>query len=358
MKHAAPAATSVEVPRPVVAPFGGRLRVLHVDADDVSDVRVAHLPLGQQTYDDAVGLPVTKTPDGEQILGAVYDREGSLIGPSQRARPGLRWRGNPRRVDLASIGDIRHLPGRTFFGGQLGHVFGHVLLETLPRFWRPHDYGAYDRVVLYPTAEPSEPLAVPELVLQVLELAGVSGDRIHVVEDHPVRFEHLDLVPSPIRLVKAVDPRMLSVFDRIADRVEPDVGQVPGPMVYLSRRRLEDRRRATNEDEIEMIMADQGLEVVHPQELPLAEQIAMARRATLIAGCDGSALHVALFARPGTKLLALDSRPTPNQVLIGWARGLDSVHVNALVGELPTRTDPWTADLDRVHAALRLAKSP
>jgi len=333
--------------------------MVRVPVDAISDVRVAHLPLGLQTFQDAVGLPVVESPDGEQILGAVYDSSGRLIKPSQRARPGLRWRGNAEQLDLSELTDIPRLPGRSYLGGQLSHVFGHVLLETLTRFWRKGSYAAYDNVVLYPTAAPSEPLAVPELVLRALELVGVAAERLHVVEHH-VRFEHLDVSPSPIRMVKAVDPRMVSVFDRIAGRVEPGAGAVPGPMVYLSRRRLEDRRRATNEDEIEAMMTARGFEVVHPQELTLVEQVAMARRAAMIAGCDGSALHVALFAEPGTKLLAVDSRPTPNQLLVGWARGLDSVHVDALAGELVSRKDPWTADLDRVQAALdlRLADSP
>ena len=332
--------------------------MLRVPVDAISDVRVTHLPLGMQTFQDAVGLPVVDTPDADQIRGAVYDRSGQLIKPSQRARPGLRWRGNPERLDLSELDDIPRLPGHSYLGGQLSHVFGHVLLETLTRFWRKGDYAAYDNVVLYPTAPPIDPVTLPELVVQVLELVGVAAERIHVVE-RPIRFEHLDVSPSPIRMVKAVDPRMVAVFDRIARRVEPRIGPVPGPMVYLSRRRLDDRRRATNEDEIEAIMAASGFEVVHPQELPLLEQIAMARRATMIAGCDGSALHVALFARPGTKLLALDSRPTPNQLLVGWARGIDAVHVDALAGELVSRKDPWTADLDRVQAALdlRLADS-
>jgi hypothetical protein len=44
-------------------------------------------------------------------------------------------------------------------------------------------------------------------------------------------------------------------------------------------------------------------------------------------------------------------------VLIGWARGLDAVHVDALAGDRASRTDAWTANLDRVRDAvdLRLA---
>lgn len=311
-------------------------------------------------YEGALAFPVADLPGSDRLVGAVYDRFGNLIDASQRARPGPRWRSNPKMLtdlDSRTADEALHLPGRTYFGGQLGHVFGHVLLETLARFWRDLDYASYDQVVLYPIGQPAREIVVPELTLQVLALVGVRRERVHVVQRRLVRFDLIDVVPSPIRLVKTVDPRMLAVFDRIANAVDPVVVARDAPRIYLSRSRLADGRRATNESEIEAMMTARGFAVIHPQQLPLLEQIALARRAEIIAGCDGSALHIAAFARPGTRLLALDSRPTPNQVLIGWARGLDAVHVDALAGDRASRTDAWTANLDRVRDAvdLRLA---
>ncbi len=350
----------VEIPRPDRAPSGARLRVLWVPPERISSVRVANLPLGMHAYEDALAFPVADLPGADRLVGAVYDRFGNLIGASQRARPGLRWRSNPKMLtdlDSRTADEALHLPGRTYFGGQLGHVFGHVLLETLARFWRDLDYASYDQVVVYPIGQPAREIVVPELTLQVLALVGVRRERVHVVQRRLVRFDLIDVVPSPIRLVKTVDPRMLAVFDRIANAVAPVVVARDAPRIYLSRSRLADGRRATNESEIEAMMTARGFAVIHPQQLPLLEQIALARRAEIIAGCDGSALHIAAFARPGTRLLALDSRPTPNQVLIGWARGLDAVHVDALAGDRASRTDAWTANLDRVRDAvdLRLA---
>ena len=347
----------VEVPRPGWAPSGARLRVLQVPPERISDVRVTNLPLGLWTYREALALPVADVPGADRLLGALYDRSGNLIDASQRARPGPRWRSNPKVLtDLGAraADEALTLPGRTFFGGQLGHVFGHVLLETLARFWRDLDYATYDQVVLYPIGQPDREIDVPELTLQVLALVGVRRERVHVVQGRPLRFEQIDVGASPIRLVKAVDPRMLAVFDRIANEVDPAIAGLDAPRIYLSRSRLANRRRTTNEDEIEAMMTERGFAVVHPQELPLLEQIALARQAEIIAGCDGSALHVAAFARAGTRLLALDSRPTPNQVLIGWARGLDAVHVDALAGDRSTRSNAWTANLERVRDALDL----
>jgi capsular polysaccharide biosynthesis protein len=349
-----PPVPCVELPRPDGAPPAGRVRVLHAALEVISDVRVTNLPMQADSYENAVALPVVRTPDN-RFHGAMYDRTGQLIRASQRARPGPRWRSNPDRIDDQLATDAIHLPGQTFFGGQLNHVFGHVLLETLARFWRPLDYSTYDQVVLYPNIQPERLVVVSDLTRQALELAGVWAERIRVVERRPMRFDHLDVVQSPIRLGRAVDPRLARAFDQIADRVEPMSTLGSDPRVYLSRRRLgEEHRLTTNEDEIEAMMTAEGFVVVHPQELPLRDQVVMARRAKIIAGCDGSALHVAAFARPGTKLLALDSRRTPNQLLLGWARGLDAVHVAALNGKLTDRLESWSADLDRVRDGLEL----
>ena len=349
-------ASVVEVPAPEHAADGARLRVLYVPPESISDGRVTNLPLATRTYEHAVALPVVEPPGYGYVLGAVYDEDGWLVRPTQRARPGRRWRSNPAALDDLALRtrDAVRLPGRTFLGGSLTHVFGHVLLETLARFWRDLDYTTYDQVLLYPVIELRGTPTVPDLTKRVLELVGVRPDRIKVVDRRPIILDQVDVTPSPIRMSKAADPRLTEVFDRIASTVAASSTSPHRSRIYLSRRRLEDRRRATNEFEIEVLMSERGFVVIHPQELPLDEQIRLIRAADVIAGCDGSALHAAAFARPGTRLLALDTRRTPNQVMIGWTRGLDAVHVNALDGELVSRRDEWTADLDRVQVGLDL----
>jgi capsular polysaccharide biosynthesis protein len=96
---------------------------------------------------------------------------------------------------------------------------------------------------------------------------------------------------------------------------------------------------------------------VHPQELSIPEQIAILRGADVIAGCDGSALHMSAFSRPGTKLLAIDARTVPNQFLVDQARQLDALHVLAVDEALPGRSASWVIQTDRVQAALDLLLS-
>ena len=55
-------------------------------------------------------------------------------------------------------------------------------------------------------------------------------------------------------------------------------------------------------------MARRGFAVVHPQHMSLVDQIIAAAGADLIAGVDGSALHLSVFMRPGSRMLVLETK--------------------------------------------------
>lgn len=339
----------------------GRTRLLHYPPGAVPTVRIGRFPLRVRTYHDAVAVPLRENAELTRFHGAVYTSDGHLVGESQRAKPGRKYHRNAPHLAELPTARAERLPGRTFFAGQLAYQFGHVLLESLPRFWPQLDYGAYDHFVVYPNRQRDDVVEIPELLRRMLALVDVPAERIRAVIDRPLVFDVLDVAAAPVRVGSAADPRLLDVFDRIAQRVETarSVGDASlSRRVYLSRSRLDDRRRATNEHAIEDMMVGRGFTVVHPQETDLEWQVALARHADVLAGCDGSALHLAAFARPGTRLLALDTRETPNQFLVEQLRGLDAVHAWVAADGLPSRLATWTADLQRVADGLDAAVGP
>jgi hypothetical protein len=79
--------------------------------------------------------------------------------------------------------------------------------------------------------------------------------------------------------------------------------------ILLSRRLLKKRlRRLSNDAAVERRMARRGVTVVHPQHMSLVDQINAAAGAELIAGVDGSALHLSVFMRPGARMLVLQTK--------------------------------------------------
>lgn len=333
----------------------GRCRLLHYPADAQPKARVGRFPLHVRTHLGAVAVPVQENTQLTRFLGAVYTEDGNLVGESQRAKPGRKYHRNPPHLAALPADDAERLAGRTFFAGQLAYQFGHVLLESLTRFWPMLDYPAYDHFVVYPNRQRTGAVEVPELMREVLALADVPPDRIRVVTDRPLLFESLDVSTAPIRVGSAADSRLMDVFDRVASRVvaeRPPARGGTSSRLYLSRSRLTEGRRALNEAWIERLFTEHGFEVVHTQELGVRDQVARVRDADVLAGCDGSALHLAAFARPGTRLLALDTRRTPNQFLIDTCRGLDATHAWVLTEPLGDRRSTFSADPARVEEAL------
>lgn len=333
----------------------------------------AALPVATATYQDARAVPLhAGGPNGRQLVGAVYDRQHRLIPDSERGKRNQAWGPNPDRspptpgaMDSATPdargGAALHLPGRTFFAGHRRDIFGHFLLETLPRLWPDLDYGAFDTFLYYPTrlGRQSTAARLPPYAAELLAALGAGTPRGYVMAGRPVLIEELVVTTPAFLLKRAFSPLAREVYQRVAVGL-PSAGALPAPdqplRVYLSRSRLGDRYRcAANEAAIEDIARGRGFRVVHPQELTVSAQVGLVHSADVLAGCDGSALHLAAFARPGTVLVALDSRVVVNQLMLDQLAGLDAIHVLVCTGEVAGRRARWHADLERVRLAFDLA---
>jgi capsular polysaccharide biosynthesis protein len=188
----------------------------------------------------------------------------------------------------------------------------------------------------------------------MFDALGLERERCLVVGKQPMVCEKLVVPASTIVINSHVHPRFTEVYDRVLAARRPKPHSLR--RIYLSRRKIAGKRRkASNEEEIEALLTAHGFSILHPQELPFEEQVGIMQGAEVIAGTDGSALHMVVFAQPGVKVLAFESRPSRNQYAIEAARGVDAIHVMANAESRPRKTDPvWMAQLDRVRGGLEL----
>ena len=345
--------------RPVRNGATGQTRLLHVPADEVVAPLDMDLPVTLGTYDDAIAVPLTTRPGKPRIFGAVYDRDGQLVPESERPKRNRSWRTNPGRLRGRRSDLPLRVPGRTFYAGHFRPAFGHVLVETLPRFWPDLDYGSFDQFALYPTRVGPTRSApnLPRYAVDLLHALGVWTDRSLLVSTQALQFDQLVVATPAFWLRRGSNPVCAEPFRRIGDAVDdgPQHDRLPtaSRRIYLSRARLRPpQRRALNEGGIEDLMRRAGFAVIYPEEHSVQTQIRLIRRADAIAGCDGSALHLGAFARPGTTLLAIDSRTVLNQLIIDGLSALDAVHVYAANRAIVGRTGDWEADLGRVREAM------
>ncbi|MFH6784333.1 MULTISPECIES: glycosyltransferase family 61 protein [Methylobacterium] len=221
--------------------------------------------------------------------------------------------------------DVPEAPEETylFLGGAHLH-YGHFLVTTLPRFW-PLIQGRGGVTTPSPTPSPilcyapaHEALWQPyRFAIDILGLLGVNVRDIHAFEG-PRRLRRV-VVPEPAFREEAFAHTVfrdlcLTIGAGCYDPGEVDADARP---VYLAKTRLAGGvRRFANEDEVTEILAREGVEILHPEAMGFAEQVRLFARRRMVAGSLGSALHTALFAPPGRRVVALSPGPQVNPTFL------------------------------------------
>jgi capsular polysaccharide biosynthesis protein len=249
----------------------------------------------------------------------MIDSDGAPIAEARTRLSGNRVTPDPAPPD----GAVTHLPGRWLFAGVGRHHFGHFLMEATPRLWAlDHLSQPPDGILLIPMAG-RDIAAVLRRRLAPL-LAGLAqGLPVHLVET-PTRVEEA-LVPT--QGFGHLDwshgtPAARAYMRRHVRAIASGPG-AGSDRLYLSRRRLKNAaQQVPGEHRIERWMARAGFEILHPERMAVAEQIARYRAARVIVGPDGSAFHLAAFAMPRGARVGLIQRRSRQPVFEAIARQL------------------------------------
>jgi hypothetical protein len=273
---------------------------------------------------DAVVTPRLFRLD-QTFSGEVYRSDGTLcqlsLRPSERTFV--------KHVPL----DTRPEPKRRLNGVYLyiGHIFehfGHDLIELTGRLW-PLLNRSYDGVIGQVWKHHSTPLqaSVSVTALDVLSAFGVRHSQLNIVVD-PISVECIDVPEVGWKIHDHAMPIMRHCFDHLSKTLN-HLNLEDGPTeVFISRRRLASSSRTQHEEEIEKIARQLGMSIIHPQEMSLGSQIGIMKQVTVLAGVDGSALHLAAFCKPGASIVSFDTRNVENQYILESLLGLSGVHVD------------------------------
>jgi hypothetical protein len=200
-------------------------------------------------------------------------------------------------------------------------VYGHFLLEILPKLYLLRvilDMGADFKLALRQN--------IPTWTKAFIDLYFGEEDLLWYNMRNEVLRPKAVLSPSMMHRDHNFHPLLNIVPEDVCLRAGAAGGasrdQAATPeLVYLSRTRIAGAwHKLTNESEVEDTFRSAGFAIVHPQELTLAEQLAIYRGAVCLAGQYSSALHNSLFSRRGTKVLSLN-RINWYQSMIARLRG-------------------------------------
>jgi len=133
-----------------------------------------------------------------------------------------------------------------------------------------------------------------------------------------------------------------------------------GRRLYVSRRTQTAFRRLVNEQAIEQLFVERGFEIVYPETMSFAQQVATFTEADVVAGAAGSNMIDTIFCNPGTRILMFAMwHPRINYHFfanIAQQLGHQLLHV---LGRIVARHDyyyqsDFMVELDDVRHALQL----
>jgi hypothetical protein len=221
--------------------------------------------------------------------------------------------------------------------------FGHWMYEYLPK------YAAARLANLMPDMPVLIDAHMPPSHRQSLELLyGLGGSLIEIPAFMPVRVRQLWSAPTlsymPLHhiyderfswdAIAASPHRFAPVIRELQRRLDDCLGSTDARgRVYLGRKGFR-HRRLTNSEPIERAARESGFEVVYPEDLSFADQAMLARNARIIIAPEGSAIYLAFFSRPGTRLYILSHTLTEGLAEYNGLLAAHGVEVTVVSGPI------------------------
>ena len=211
-----------------------------------------------------------------------------------------------------------------FFVDWVCNHFGHAMVDTSAHLWALMErYGLDpDRlrfVGFNHWAVRARPGERPLWFRDLMQAYGIPEDRLLLL-DRPTQFSHLVVAKRISPFITRSGPEYNAFMRRTGDRLLDSHagGGGAGRKIFLSRSRLKPhggkaaensnflRRKLGGDTEtrLDELFDAHGYHIFHPQEMTLAEQVAVVRTASHIAGCVGSQMHLVAFCnQPELKIL-------------------------------------------------------
>lgn len=286
-------------------------------------------------------------PHVEQIVGGiianehdmgygVFDKNWKFVKSSTQNHKGRKGQFVPH----FNHDNIPYIDEDVIYLCHLGkNNFGHFILEHLNRGWCLIDKNYQDmKVAIIDEIGAGK---INDYIYVLLGLLGVKKNNI-ILLDKTTRFKNV-FIPTPAFDLSAYwSDAYRNMWKYIADNVsDTDVYE----KIYLSRCKMPMDRHTYGEETIQKIFEKNGYQIIYPETLPLTEQFSLIKNCKYLAGCAGTALHLALAMKQGGTVIQI-KRNTPlqdnadTQSVINMTRGLNSVFV---AGSMETvKTDHWS----------------
>lgn len=305
---------------------------------------IAARPLACRDLADVTIAPITRRGKGQKPSFGAYDRNGTLLPDFLRPLTDRWCVTGPAPATTIPRDD------RCLYGGTIVGHYGLFLLESLARCWAFDQYPdvpiVWTRLQVGNSHERWSPWTT-----RLFDLLGVGADRIHIIE-HGTRFRDIVLPEPGFQHLRSLHP---TLAERL--KVVGQVDSAPRGRVWLSRSALPDGfSHVVGEVLLEDMLRQAGWQVVHPEKLPLNEQIGLFHSAEVVAGFSTSAFHTVLLQkvpRSRLRIFVREAVPMSNYRIIAERLGIDQRFLRTGMQQLDERSARSSYRLENPAAAFQ-----
>lgn len=220
--------------------------------------------------------------------------------------------------------------------GYLVDHWGHFLIEGVTRLWYfLENDPTIDKYVFF--LDEGEERQIKGNYLEFFRLLKI-WDKLEII-NKPTTYRQVVVPELGIYMRTAYTPKLLKVFDTIADNVQVDPSWETPEKIYYSRSQFQkgipfEFGFATLDD----FFQRNGYTILFPEKVPLGQMVHYIRNAKVVATLSGSLPHNMLFGRQGQKVEILERFviSDDNQTDVNRMRELDVTYIDANIPVFPT----------------------
>ncbi len=260
----------------------------------------------------------------------VFDKNFRFVKSSRQMR-----KNNGQFIPKFNHKNIAYMDVDAVFVGNVFPQFGHFLLEHMNRAYVALD-KKYKRAK-FVLVNNKDVNPVPNYMFELLELLGVKRENILILNE-TTQFRRVYVPDQGFNIPVYSSDAFGKMYDAIAKNVKPLREKYE--KIYVSRTAMQ-TRRTYGEGVVQKIFEKNGYKIIWPEKLPLSQQIALVKNARVLAGCAGTALHLALFMKSGGVVVQIKRNRQAKcnadiQNLINDTKGLNGVFISGSVENKPT----------------------
>ena len=192
------------------------------------------------------------------------------------------------------------------FAGPWFSHFGHFLLES---FSRLSVCEPGEKLIFHPFDLDEVNDRVQNFQISLLELIGITKSQIKIVRGLPCLLIYSKFSSEVVKFPISIKPEAIDFYQDISRRFQ--LKESTNERIYFSRNNsssVNSRVSSRLNIVIEDLFKKYQFKIVYPELLNIEDQISLVCNANIISGFRGSAMHLAIFARPGTPIMEFGDR--------------------------------------------------